>query len=71
MVFEQAVIQRSGTIGLPKLDPETLDSCDDSALFLALQRILADTKSAAPVAGFQSVAGPARRDGADPADDRS
>ena len=69
-MLEQTALQHPALIGLPKLDPKTLENCDESALFHALHRLLTDTKSAAPVAGFNAVAGSARRDGAEPVDDR-
>jgi hypothetical protein len=68
---EQTALRGTGAIGLPKMDLQTLESCDDSALFHALRRILSDTKPAVTVSGFNAAVGSAMRDKAEPANEPS
>jgi hypothetical protein len=68
---EQTALHGTGSIGLPKMDLKTLESCDESALFHALRRILSDTKPAVTVSGFQAFVGSAVRSKAEPTNDLS
>ncbi|TDB91989.1 hypothetical protein [Actinomadura sp. 7K534] len=68
---EQTSLHQTGLIGLPKMDLKALESCDDSALFHALRRIMADPKPAVAVSRFNSYVGSASSGKAEPSDDLS
>jgi hypothetical protein len=68
---EQTALHGKGSIGLPKMDFQTLESCEDSALFHALRRILSDTKPAVTVSGFNACVGSAVHGEAEPTNDLS